>query len=111
MTSRKNHAIMETKMDNVVEVRIGQEWYFYESSKSFIVYKIEHTRYEYYDKELLKEEIIIHLRSQENSVISRGPFDFTEDKCKLIANNQANVYVDIKVIPVKIKTRLEKIED
>ena len=96
---------------DIVEIKLGQQWYFYEYSNSFIVYKIEHIMHKYYDGDVASDKTVVHLRSQGNSVIMRDPLDFTENRCKLILNVQAHVPVDITIVPINVKNRLEKIDD
>lgn len=93
------------------DVKVGQQWYFYTPSTAYIVYKIEHKRHQYYDGEVVCEDILIYLRSKGNSVITLRPEDFHESKCKLIDGTSAAVPEEIQIIPIQIKSRLEKVDE
>lgn len=93
------------------DIKIGQQWYFFTSSTTFVVYKIENTRYEYYDGDLLDENTVVYLHGSNNSVMTKRPKEFTENVCKIISDNGADIPIDVIKIPVHIKNRLEKIDD
>lgn len=94
-----------------MDLRIGQEWYFFSRSANFVIYKIERNEYKYSDGELIDSETTIHLRSSNNMTIVKFPQDFHENGCKLIKDVEIEVLThDIKTISVPIKNRLDTVE-
>ena len=92
------------------DIKMGQEWYFFSSSTTYIVYKIEQSEYRYRDGEVLESDVVIHLRGSNNTTIIKHPEDFSENNCKLIKDNVANVPVSVTIIPVPLKNRLDTVE-
>jgi len=93
-----------------IEVKMGQEWYFYANSTTYVVYKIELCEYKYRDGEILDYDTVIYLRGLNNTTITKRPEEFNENDCKLIKDNLAHVPADIKTIPVPLRKRLDTVE-
>lgn len=93
-----------------IEIKMGQEWYFFAQSITYVIYKIELSEHKYVDGELLESDVVVYLRGSNNTTIIKRPEDFNHHSCKLIKDAEAQVSTDVKLIPVPTKSRLDNVE-
>ncbi len=91
------------------ELKIGQEWYFYKESTSYIIYDIEHQSFQYKNGEEVQSIITIKLRSLNNKVKTCSNDEFNENDCKLLKDVDFILPTKEKIIPIQEKSRLESI--
>ncbi len=91
------------------EIYLGQEWYFYKDSCSYSVYKIETISYQYYNGKISEEDSLVYLKSENNIISIKYLKEFNENNCKLIKDSKFKNSGILKIIPVKMKNRLQKI--
>ncbi len=95
---------------NDTKLFIGQEWYFFSKSTTYIIYDIFVKSYEHFDKKILCTEVEIKLKGSNNSIMICKPKDFNEYNCKLIKDVQTEQKVKVEIIPVPILNRLDRIK-
>ena len=89
-------------------IDIGQEWYCFTNSTTYVIYKIDIYRFEYVDGELIQENMMIGLKSM-NTTKEISPEKLLENY-KLIKDVKAAVKPDIHLTGIPIPTRLDDIE-
>lgn len=92
------------------QIKIGQEWYFYSNSTTYVIYKIELNEYRYFDGEVLQYDTTIYLHGSNNSTVTKRPEDFVENNCKLIKDSTGNIPNNVTIIPVPTRKRLDAVE-
>lgn len=90
-------------------ISIGQEWYCFTNSIIYVIYKIDIYRFEYVDGELIQENIIISLKSVNNTSKEISSEELIKNY-KLTEDAKTTVKSDVHLIGIPISTRLESIE-
>jgi len=90
-------------------INIGQEWYCFTNSTTYFIYKIDIYRFEYVDGELVQENMMIGLRSLNNTSKEISPEELLKNY-KLTKDVRAAVKPDIHLTGIPIPTRLDDVE-
>ena len=94
-----------------LDLHIGQHWYFFQYSTTFVIYDIKCFRKQYTDGDVIKEKYLIYLKGTNNSTIERIPEEFDETTCKIIQDTKVSLPHKLEITNVNIPTRLESIDE